>query len=144
MKDRDYFYIWLLDVVYRFCRGGSRPVRLRLTINTVKGEYLMVTLVEGQKVEFQLVALDSKGRPAPVDGVPVWSNSNPGACDLVLNADELSGEIHYLDGGVAQIRATVDVRIGPEVKELIAIADITCLPPEATVVQLNLGVPEPI
>lgn len=102
----------------------------------------MVTLKEGQKVSFKLVALDSKGRTAVVDGVPVWTNSNTGAADLILNADEMSGEIRWLDGGNAQIKAEVDVRIGPETRILTAIADVSCLAPEASVVELQLGVPE--
>jgi hypothetical protein len=125
-------------------RKKHRPVALFLLFPEIKigANKSMVTLAEGQKVKFTLVALDSKGRPAQIDGVPVWTNSNENAVTLTLNEDQISGEIVFVDGGVAQIKAEVDVRLGPDVKLLTALADVTCLPLEASVVELQLGVPE--
>jgi hypothetical protein len=138
------FTNWFWDTIYWIFYGKSRPVLLVFKILKNSGVKIMVTLSENQKVKFTLVSLDSKGRPAPIDGVPVWTNSNPGVVDLALNTDQMSGEFYYLDGGSANIKATVDVRIGPEVKELTASVDISCLPPEAEIVNLVFDTPESI
>ena len=103
----------------------------------------MVTLKEGQAVDFTLTALDSKGRPAKVDGVPVYENSNPAAADLFVNPDGMGGKITWLDAGTAQIKATVDADLGDGVRELIGLGDVECLAPEAVTVGLEFGAPTP-
>lgn len=104
----------------------------------------MVTLREGQSVDFHLTPLDSKGRPAKVDGVPVYENSNPAAADLFVAEDGLSGKITWLDGGTVQIKATVDADMDEgEVRELIALGDVECLAPEAVTVGFEFAAPTP-
>jgi hypothetical protein len=140
---------------YIFYFGGCgkkhkrRPITLEFSLFNqekklyLKGRFIMTTFKEGQAATFELSPLDSKGRPAKIDGVPVYENSNPAACDLFVNADGLTGTITWLDGGTAQIKATVDADLGEGVRPLIALADIECLAPEAVTVAINVGTPTP-
>ena len=104
---------------------------------------MALQLKQGQSVDFALVALDFKGRPVVVDGVPVIAVSDAAVLDLFVNADGFSGKVTYLDGGSSQISAKVDADLGEGVRELVALADIECLAPEAVTVALNLGTPTP-
>lgn len=103
----------------------------------------MITLKEGQSVDFTIVALDTKGRPAPVDGTPTIVNSNSGAADLFINPDGFSGKITHLDGGAVQITATLDADLGEGFKPITAIGDINCLPLEAVTAAITFGTPTP-
>lgn len=108
----------------------------------------MLELAPNKRVSFTISVLNQKGNPARFDGAPVFANSNPGAVDLIINPDGVSGYVNYLDGGLdgldAQISCTVDADLGPGVQEIKGLGDIHALPLTATVVQLNFGAPEDI
>lgn len=104
----------------------------------------MTTFPENTFAALALKPVTSKGKPAKLDGVPVWSNSNPGAGDLFVDTDGLSGRLTYLDEGSGQIRVDADADLGAGVRTLTALLDFTCLPAEAVVITLEAGEVTPI
>jgi hypothetical protein len=123
-------------------RTSSKQMRLRVSFDNLiyfEGEHLMTTFPEGKKATISLKVQTSKGKPAKLDGVPVWENSNPLAADLSVAADGLSGALSYLDEGTGQVKVTGDADLGEGVKHLIGLLDYTCLPGEATVILLEAG-----
>lgn len=109
----------------------------------IRGQNIMINLKEGQSVTFTIEALDSKGRPTPVDGVPAIANSNPSAVDVFIDPDGFSGIISWLDGGDAVISATVDADRSAGVREITATADLRTDPAEARTLTIKFGVPTP-
>jgi hypothetical protein len=103
------------------------------------GTQIMETLKVGETRSFTLSVLDVKGRPAPIDGTPIYENSNPGVVDLFVAEGGLSGTVTHLDGGDARITATIDADLGEGVRNIVAIADIHCLPLEAQTVAFNFA-----
>jgi hypothetical protein len=127
---------------------GVRAARIRWIFSRagkifLKGEEVMVTLKPGEAVDFLLEILDVKGRPAKIDGVPAYTNSNAAAADLQVNPDGLGGKVVHLDGGTAQIKVEVDADLGPGIRAIIGLGDVECLPLEAQTVGLAFGTPVP-
>lgn len=81
----------------------------------------------------------ASGKPARVDGAPVWENSNPLAGDLFVEDGGLSAKLTYLDAGTGQIKLTADADLGEGVRPIIGLLDYECLAGEATVVLLEAG-----
>lgn len=94
----------------------------------------MLTLKEGDVYTFQLVLKDSKGRVVQPDGEPDFSQTAlNGVVDLFLDPGNQSGRISFLDGpGTAQLVAVVDADPSSDIKQMTALADLTCLPMTAT------------
>jgi hypothetical protein len=109
----------------------------------VRGQYIMVTLAQGQAVSFTVETLDSKGRPAPIDGVPVYTNSDPVVADLFVAGDGTSGTITWADAGTATISVAVDADLGEGVRTLTASVDVVCGAAEAVSVAFVVGTPTP-
>lgn len=65
-------------------------------------------------VDVSISFVDSKGKPAKVDGVPVWAASNPAVIDSVTpSADGMSASIHILDNiDASNLTVTADVDMG--------------------------------
>jgi hypothetical protein len=109
----------------------------KLIFKNEQGVIMSVTLSETAPMQaFKLVALDSKGREVPITTAPVWSNSNPGAVDLILQPNEINGEVRWLDGGISHVTAAVEVKPG---KILVSPSlDVTCEAAEAQTLEIQL------
>src|SRR6267142_6349149 len=53
----------------------------------------MLQLTDVQKCTLSIAPVDAKGNPAPVDGAPSWSVSDPALLDLTPAADGLSAVV---------------------------------------------------
>lgn len=100
-----------------------------------EGEYVMITLNVGESKNFVIVGKTAGGKVASLDThdvAPVYVNSNPGAVDLLLNPDKLSGKITALSAGPATIHCDVDADLDAGQTRIIsAVLDVTVKAEEA-------------
>lgn len=92
-----------------------------------------------------LTITDSKGRPAKVDGVPVWASSDETVLTVAAAADGMSAVVDTVAAGMARITVSADADLGAGVTEIIGVSEdvnVTIGPSSvATTVALNLGAP---
>jgi hypothetical protein len=94
-----------------------------------------------------LVITDSKGRPAAVDGVPVWASSDETVLRATPAADGMSAAVETVGpGGPARISVTADADLGSGVQTITGVSEdvtVTQNPNSmASVMTLNLGAPQ--
>ncbi len=113
-----------------------------------KGNMIPIQLNTEQQVTATINPVTPKGRPAPIDGVPVWSVVS-GACTLGTVSDDgktavllTPDEVPTADPlGLIAVEADADVGEGVEtIRDTI---EITVVSPRATSLGLSLGTPEP-
>lgn len=124
------------------------PGRLLFVATTVAdsvqygGELMSLMLSTIQQVTLTLQPVDAKGFPAPVDGVPQWSLSNPEAGLLQVAEDGMMALFIAIAPGDTQINVLADARLGEDVVPLTAVLDVRVIPAEAATLTLTPGVPE--
>jgi hypothetical protein len=118
---------------------GKGVFTLKMGAHTIKGENMASTMTSGTLGTVSVQWVDAGGNPAPVDGPTAWATSdasivsiqtqpgappggpptpgNPNICNL------------YAPGpiGTASIQATADADMGPDVKSITAVLDITVI-----------------
>jgi hypothetical protein len=125
-----------------------RPVaeRLLLAVRAVPFTFrgyspMLVTLPIDRVVTLFFTPEDKAHNPAPVDGVPFWSLSEPNLIEVFPAEDGLSAEARPVGKlGTAQVVVTADARLGPDIKNITGIYQLHIVGGEA--VSLNLGVGE--
>lgn len=92
-----------------------------------------------------LSIVDSQGRPAIVDGVPVWASSDETVLAVSANPDGMGASIDTVAPGTARITVTADADIGAGVQPLVGVSEeinVTLGPSHvASVMTLVLGTP---
>lgn len=88
---------------------------------------------------------DSTGRPAKVDGVPVWASSDETVVSVAAAADGMSAVVDTVAVGVARITVSADADLGAGTTSITGVSeDITVTPgpsSAASTMVLNLGTP---
>ncbi len=128
---------------------GSIVVSLRkklkakyITFLDEKGTTMaLLVMTDTQKVTVTLSIKDSKGHPASVDGVPVWSSSDGAVCSVAPSDDGMSAEVSAVDMGVCQITAEADADLGAGVESIQGFLDVNISAGKATAVELTAGTP---
>jgi hypothetical protein len=102
-----------------------------LTVYTARSD-VMYTMPVLYAVNLAVAYVDAGGNPATVDSV-VWASSNnavvtiqPDTVDQTKCNIASTGTV-----GTAQVTATADVKMGPEVKNLVSLLDVTVIAGEA-------------
>lgn len=105
----------------------------------------MITLTDEQKITLTAQFKTESGKPARVDGIPVWSTSDENVATInSVSEDGLTAVVFSVAPGVAQIRVDADADLDvDEVRTLTGIADIEVKFPEAVAVVVAEGAPEP-
>lgn len=98
----------------------------------------MLSMTDTQEAEVSLVIKDKNGKPASVDGLPVWSTSDVAVADIVVDVTAMKGKIVAKGSGVCQITVNADADLGTGVKPIIGFLDVTILG-TATVIELVPG-----
>jgi hypothetical protein len=114
--------------------------------NLVVGDNEMaVTITDLQKVSASIQPLDARGNPAPVDGIPAWTNNSPTLLGLLVAADGLSATVSAIGPlGVGQIIVEADADLGTGVETLQGILDVTVVGSQAVTLNILTGIPEPL
>lgn len=86
--------------------------------------------------------LDTKGNPAPLDGPPVFESTDPSLCTFTADPNDpnigIVSPIGPLSAGVG-LTITADVKIGPEVKNVVAQGMVVIIPGEAQGFSVEVG-----
>lgn len=93
-----------------------------------------------------LTIKDAKGRPAKVDGVPIWAVSDETVLRVTASADGMSADVDSVAPGVARVTVSVDTDLGTGVTNLTGISEDVTVTQDASSVAsalaLDLGAPE--
>lgn len=101
-----------------------------------------IVLKEGQHLDARILGFKTKhGKPAKVDGAPVWSSTTSDVIEIDQDADGMSATIHAVGEGEAVLQITADADLGEGVKPLVAQRNIQVLPGDAVDVQLEFDAP---
>ena len=103
----------------------------------------MLILTDAQKVSLAVAFTNPIGNPAPVDGVPAWTVSDPNVIDLQVADDGLSA-VAVTKGplGPCQVTVTADADMGSGVRSITGTLDIEVRASEAVAVGIVAGTPE--
>jgi len=85
--------------------------------------------------------VDAKGKPAKVDGAPVWASDNEAVATVVADATGLTAVVTPVDIGTAQISVTADADLGAGVVELIGLGTVEVIGGQAATAVINFGEP---
>ena len=88
---------------------------------------------------------DSQGRPANVDGVPVWASSDDTVLSVEPAADGMSAVVNTVAAGTARITVSADADLGAGVIEITGVSEDVNVTigaaHQATTMTLSLGTP---
>lgn len=102
-----------------------------------------VTITNEQKVLLTLNPQTEGGHPAPVDGVPVWTQVS-GNSTVNPAADGMSAELVSEDNpGDSTFRVTADADLGSGIEEISGDITLHVVAAEASNVGLTAGQPTP-
>lgn len=115
------------------------PARAR--IKKRSSQMLEITLTVSQEVDFTAVPVDPYGVAVPVDGPVQFTSLSPSIVEVIQGDDDSC--ILRTTGitGPAQVRAMVDVRLGPDVVTIQEMVTVNVVAEEATTFQASLGTP---
>lgn len=91
-----------------------------------------------QEFDASVAFQDSLGNPAPVEGVPTWTNSNEATLTLVVAPDGMSAVVSATGTpGSGQISVQADADLGEGVTTITGVLEVEVQPGEAVNVVLN-------
>ncbi len=97
---------------------------------------------DDQKVTLTIQIVDKKGKPAVVDGVPVWASSDETVVTVVAAADGMSAVASGVAPGAARVVVTADADLGAGVTDLTGTLDFNITPGSAATLSITAGAPE--
>jgi hypothetical protein len=105
---------------------------------------LDIGMLESQKCLVRVRYKDKTGKPASVDGAPVWSSSDASIATVDADPSGFSAFIHTKPGvtGTVTINITADADLGSGVKAIASEIDVNVLPREAEQVSADFDPPE--
>jgi len=139
------------------CRLLCRPpephrpeIRFRLVVGslsvTFNGDWIML-LPDDKTVSATVAFKDTKGKPAKVDGVPVWASDNEDAATVVAADDGMSavvspGALTSPEPWTANITVTADADLGEGVVPIIGTGSVTVTGGAASIIEVKFGTPQ--
>ena len=93
----------------------------------------------GQLIRPSLDIRDRFDNPANVDGVPVWTLSDPTLGILEVAPDGMSAIFRARRTGQGQINVAADADLGEGVRQITGVLDLTVLAAEATLIRFSVG-----
>ena len=101
----------------------------------------MLILTDEQECDLQIELLTAAGNPGKVDGVPIWSVSNPSVITLTVEDGGLKALVSSASLGTCQVSVTVDADLGAGVRQVTGVLDISVQPAEVVSVGVLSGTP---
>lgn len=103
---------------------------------------MSLILTDVQKVSVAVSFTTKAGNPAPVDGVPQWSSSDPSILEVVPSADGLSAEVLTVGPlGLAQVSVVADADLGEGVTSITGVLDVEVKASQAVFAIVAAGAP---
>lgn len=92
-----------------------------------------------------LTITDSKGRPASVDGIPVWASSDETVLAVTAAQDGMSAVVDTVAPGTARVTVSADADMGAGVVSITGVSEDVNVTlgtsTQASVMTLSLGTP---
>ena len=102
----------------------------------------MQVLTTTQEIDLTAAFNDSKGNPAAVDGIPVWSSSDESVVTVVAAADGLSAVAKAAGKiGTAQVSVNADAERDAGVRNIVGVLDFDVQAAEAVTALIATGTP---
>lgn len=148
----DCYYRALRDILRGLlcCDHVTRIVTYRFkgVSFTAKGNQMSLTVKDTEvpgTVNVTISFVDSKGKPAKVDGVPAWSVSDNSIIDsMTVAADGMSADLHVTDNiGASQVTVNADVDLGSGVNNVDFVDTISVIAGDAVAANFNFGAVTP-
>lgn len=100
---------------------------------------MAIILPADKKMPLTVVWRDKKRNIAPVDGLPVWTSSNPAIAEVKI--DPVDSILKAFGGtiGLAQITVTADADLGEGFKPVTAIGDFEVVAGGASIGEIQPG-----
>ncbi len=108
---------------------------------TVLEDITMLDMRDDQQATLTISPKDKKGKPALVDGVPVWASSDETVVTVVPSADGLSAVAAGVAPGSGRIVVTADADLGSGTVDLTGILEVTILAGQAASIEVTAGAP---
>jgi hypothetical protein len=122
-----------------------RAERLVFTAYFENGSTLIevtnMDLRDDQKVLLTITPVDVKGKPASLDGVPVWAGSDDTVVTIVPASDGLSAVASGVSPGSARVVVTADADLGSGVTPLTGSLDFTITGGQAVALTITAAPP---
>jgi hypothetical protein len=96
-------------------------------------------------IDVAISFVDSKGKPAKVDGVPTWTASDSTVVDSITAApDGMSAKIHVTDTiGVSQVTVNADVDLGTGTNNVDFVDSVSVIAGDAVAANFTFGAVTP-
>jgi hypothetical protein len=145
VTDKDAWHFLHLLTFPKKCKKKGRIVFYKATFDklyTVLGDITMIILTDTQEVDLAIAPKDRKRKPAQVEGIPVWSTSDPLICSITPAADGLSCNVKATDNlGDVQISVVADADLGEGVENITGIEQISVVAGKAVTMGISAGIP---
>ncbi len=108
-----------------------------------KGRLIMAfEMTNTQQVDLTIAPKNRLGKPAKLDGVPLWQTDNADILTITASTDGLTCSI-VASGmvGVANVQVTGDADLGTGVSPIIGTVEVTVTPGAAVTVDITPGTP---
>lgn len=96
---------------------------------------------DDQQVQLTIQPVDKKGKPALVDGVPVWAGSDDTVILVTAAADGMSANVVGVAPGTARVVVTADADLGTGVTNITGTLDFNITGGAAATVTITAGTP---
>ena len=136
-----------LDLLHRIIElvEPQPAVAIRFTATLEDGTILEgvnnMDLRDDQQVALSIQPVDKKGKPALVDGVPVWASSDETVITVSAGTDGLTAVVLGVAPGAARVVVTADADLGAGVTDLTGTLDFNVTAGGAVALNIVAGTP---
>lgn len=101
------------------------------------------TMTDSQQETLTIAPVDKKGKPAQLDGVPVWATSDETVATVDASADPtgLNAILSGVAPGSCRVTVTGDADLGSGVSPITGTLDVTITAGQAVTVAITEGTP---
>lgn len=98
-------------------------------------------LRDDQQVDLSIQPVDKKGKPAQLDGIPVWASSDETVITVTPSADGLSAVAVGVAPGQARVVVTADADLGAGVTDITGTLEFNVVAGSAATINITAGAP---
>ena len=98
-------------------------------------------LRDDQQVDLSISPVDKKGKPALVDGAPVWASSDETVITVSAAADGMSATVVGVAPGSARVSVTADADLGEGTTSITGTLDFNVTAGAAASLNITAGTP---
>lgn len=144
METEDLFRDFFCRVFCHHKQKRETLIRFRLSVGGIVisfiGDFKML-LPDDKTTAAAVTFLDAKGKPAKVDGAPVWASDNEAVATVVASDDGMTAIVTPVDLGTAQISVTADADLGSGTTTLTGIGTVEVVAGTAVTANINFSEP---